>query len=64
MVLSAQSAYSKQTVKESADVQKNKTYSIEVKDVLAISVFEEPDLSLSLKVAGNGTIAFPLIRET
>ncbi|MCP4253459.1 MAG: hypothetical protein GY775_08620 [Candidatus Scalindua sp.] len=64
MVLSAQSAYSKQTVKESAEVQKNKTYLIEVKDVLAISVFEEPDLSLSLKVAENGTIAFPLIRET
>lgn len=64
IVLYAHSAYSKQTVKESVGAQKNKTYLIEVNDVLAISVFEEPDLSLSLKVSENGTIAFPLIGET
>lgn len=64
MVLPAQFGYAIGNVKKGTEVQRNKTYLIEVKDVLAISVFEEPDLSLSLKVAENGTIAFPLIGET
>ena len=64
IVLTSQYAYSKQIVKDRIKVQKSKAYLIEVNDVLAISVFEEPDLSLSLKVAGNGTIAFPLVGET
>ncbi len=63
MLLHAQSVYAKEDVKERTKVLASKTYVIEEKDVLAISVFEEPDLSVSLKVAENGTIALPLIRE-
>ncbi len=63
MVLFAQPTYSKQIIKDRIKVPKSKTYLIEENDVLAISVFEEPDLSLTLKVAGNGSIAFPLIKE-
>ncbi len=62
-LLPSQSVYAKDIEKGGIVVQKSKEYLIEVKDVLAISVFEEPDLSLSLKVAENGTIAFPLVRE-
>ncbi len=64
MVLPAQSVNAKQIVKDRIDIQKSKVYLIEENDVLAISIFDEPDLSLSLKVAENGTIAFPLIEET
>ncbi len=63
-VLLAQSVIAKKIVIEEIDVQKSKAYLIEENDVLAISVFGEPDLSLSLRVAENGTIAFPLIEET
>jgi len=63
-VLTAQYVYAKQIGKNMNTVQKSKAYLIEENDVLAISVFEEPDLSLSLKVAENGTISFPLIGET
>ncbi len=62
-LLPSQSVYAGDIEKGGVVVQKSKAYLIEVKDVLAISVFEEPDLSLSLKVAENGTIAFPLVRE-
>ncbi len=63
-VLPAQSVSAKKIIIEEIDVQKSKAYLIEENDVLAISVFGEPDLSLSLRVAENGTIAFPLIEET
>ncbi len=63
-VLAAQSVSAKKIVNEKIDVQKSKAYLIEENDVLAISVFGEPDLSLSLRVVENGTIAFPLIKET
>jgi protein involved in polysaccharide export with SLBB domain len=63
MVMLSQSVYARKIVKDRIKVEESKVYLIEENDVLAISVFEEPDLSLSLKVAGNGTIAFPLIRE-
>ncbi len=62
-VFLTQSVYAKENVKEETEAQESKVYLIEKKDVLAISVFEEPDLSMSLKVAENGTIAFPLIEE-
>ncbi len=62
-VLLAQSD-AKENKKNITNVQRSKGYTIEEKDVLDISVFQEPDLSLSLKVAENGTIAFPLIGET
>ncbi len=62
-VFLVQSVYAKENVKEITKVKKGGGYIVEEKDVLAISVFEEPDLSLSLKVAENGTIAFPLIGE-
>lgn len=52
--------YAEKFVEETIKSQK---YLIEENDVLAISVFEEPDLSVSLKVAGNGTIAYPLVGE-
>ncbi len=45
------------------DISKRQTYLIEKFDVLDITVFEEPDLSLKLKVAQNGTISFPLVSE-
>ncbi len=45
------------------NIHKRQTYIIEECDVLDITVFEEPDLSLKLKVAQNGTISFPLIGE-
>jgi len=45
------------------DIPERQTYVIEEFDVLDITVFEEPDLSLKLKVAQNGTISFPLIGE-
>lgn len=61
--LPAQCVYAKQIEKERIMVNKKKAYLIEENDVLAISVFEEPDLGLSLKVAENGTISFPLIGE-
>ncbi len=63
-VLSTQPVIAKKIVINSISIKKNKTYLIEKNDVLAISVFEEPGLSLSFKVAENGTIAFPLIGET
>ncbi len=62
-VFLVQLVYAKENVKEITKVKKGDGYIVEEKDVLAISVFEEPDLSLSLKVAENGTIAFPLIGE-
>ncbi len=64
MVLAAQPVNAKKVEKERISVHKIKTYLIEENDVLAISVFDESGLSLSLKVAENGTIAFPLIGET
>ena len=36
-------------------------YLIDSSDILDIVVFEEPDLSLKLKVARDGTIAYPLV---
>ncbi len=45
------------------NIPKRQAYVIEEFDVLDITVFEEPDLSLKLKVAQNGTISFPLIGE-
>ncbi len=63
-LLPAQPVNAKKIVKDKISVQKSKVYLIEENDVLAISVFEEPGLSLSFKVAENGTIAFPLIGET
>ncbi len=62
-VFLVQSVYAKENVKKITKIKKGDGYIVEKKDVLAISVFEEPDLSLSLKVAENGTIAFPLIGE-
>ncbi len=62
-VLPAPFTYAKQIVEDKINAQKSNVYLIEENDVLAISVFEEPDLSLSLRVAWNGTIAFPLTRE-
>lgn len=36
-------------------------YTIRERDVLKITVYEHPDLSLNLRVASDGTITFPLI---
>jgi len=44
-------------------IPERKEYLIEMFDVLDITAFEEPDLSLKLKVAQNGTISFPLLGE-
>ncbi|MCP4265141.1 MAG: hypothetical protein GY777_06130 [Candidatus Brocadiaceae bacterium] len=63
-LLPVQPVNARKIVKDKISIQKNKVYLIEENDVLAISVFEEPGLSLSFKVAKNGTIAFPLIGET
>lgn len=60
-MLIPQSATAEQIAEYSTNIQKSKAYVIEVSDVLNISVFGEPDLSLSLKVAENGTIAFPFV---
>ena len=62
-VLPTQSVYAREISKDRINVQESKDYLIEENDVLTISVFEEPDLSMSLKVARNGTIAFPLIKQ-
>ncbi len=63
-LIPAQPVNAKKIVKDKIRVQKSKVYLIEENDVLAISVFDEPELSLSFKVAENGTIALPLIGET
>lgn len=51
----------KEIVKEQNKAHKNRIYVLDTSDILEITVFEEDDLSVRLRVAENGTIAFPLI---
>lgn len=51
----------KEITKEGNKSYKNRIYVLDTSDILEITVFEEKDLSVRLRVAENGTIAFPLI---
>ncbi len=51
----------KEATKEGNKSYKNRIYVLDTSDILEITVFEEKDLSVRLRVAENGTIAFPLI---
>lgn len=58
---SVQPAHAKEIVKERTQAPRSKVYLIDVSDVLNITVFEEPDLSMTIRVAENGKISFPLV---
>ena len=47
--------------KERNNAYKSRIYLLDTSDILEITVFEEPDLSVRLRVAENGTIVYPLI---
>ena len=51
----------KEVTKEGNKSYKNRIYLLDTSDILEITVFEEKDLSVRLRVTENGTIAFPLI---
>ncbi len=52
----------KKIAKERNRATGSNVYLIDSSDILDITVFEEPDLSVKLKVARDGTISFPLIK--
>ncbi len=51
----------KEVVKKRNRSSGKEVYLIDSSDILDITVFEEPDLSVKLKVARDGTISYPLI---
>lgn len=53
--------HAKEIAKELNQIPGRNIYLIDSSDILDITVFEEPDLSVKLKVAKDGTIAYPLI---
>ncbi|MBO1223331.1 MAG: polysaccharide biosynthesis/export family protein [Candidatus Scalindua sediminis] len=55
----------KQKIKDVKDVKdsKREVYLVDINDVLDIVVFEDEDLSVTLRVSEKGTISYPLVGE-
>ncbi len=55
----------KQKIKDVKDIKdsKREVYLVDINDVLDIVVFEDEDLSVTLRVSEKGTISYPLIGE-
>ncbi len=60
---SADNTEVKERVKQQIKYLRKGSYLVDSNDVLDIVVFEEPDLSMTIRVSERGTISYPLIGE-